>query len=91
MPQDIFNTSEEISYNLLFMKDKDINWEYLKELILSRNSNKIYTNIYTSVLDVFAFFYFLATGNVCTDLNTTTTNLAYSTNYSHSGTLQREL
>lgn len=75
MPQDIFNTSVRNKLQFAFYEDKDINWEYLKELILSRNSNKTYTNIYTSVLDVFAFFYFLATGNVCTDLNTTTTNL----------------
>ena len=91
MPQDIFNTSVRNKLQFAFYEDKDINWEYLKELILSRNSNKTYTNIYTSVLDVFAFFYFLATGKCIHRLKHNYNQSAYSTNYSHSGTLQREL
>lgn len=38
MPQDIFNTSVRNKLQFAFNEDKDINWEYLKELILSRNN-----------------------------------------------------
>ena len=72
----VFNDMPD-SYFISYFKDKMltsicqdemVDWGYMKEFIFNRRANKK-ISLYGQILQsMFAFFYFLATGNVCIDL-----------------------
>ncbi len=72
----VFNDMPD-SYFISYFKDKMltsicqdemVDWEYMKEFIFNRRANKK-VSLYGQILQsMFAFFYFLATGDVCIDL-----------------------
>lgn len=54
--------------------DEDINWEYLKELVSNHNQVNSYAGVDVFATEIFAFYYYFATGELCIDLNTAAVN-----------------
>lgn len=55
-------------------EDEDVDWTYLKELVSNRKGSRLYSVGDVFVSDIFAFFYYLATGKVCIDIDAAATN-----------------